>query len=150
MCFYGWIKGKRCAWYTGRDQTTVWEIGRENDGIHPTQKPVELIERAILCSSDEGNLVVDPFCGSGTTGVASARVKRRYLLGDIDGKMVKLSRKRLGLPLVQEAIEDEVEPVYNMEFTDPFQLGVEPGELRMIWEAMNENVRKMGCPSPKP
>ena len=129
----------------GKRWSNVWPFPRVPVGkmLHPTQKPVELLERAILCSSDEGNFIVDPFCGSGTTGVASARTKRRYLLGDIDGKMVKLSRKRLGLSSVQGIAEEETEPIYNMEFTDPFQLGVEPDGLRMIWNVLNENVKKL-------
>lgn len=49
------------------------------DRIHPTQKPLKLIKRLILASSNEGDLVVDPFAGSGSTAVAATQLKRRYI-----------------------------------------------------------------------
>jgi len=71
LCFYGWIKGKRPAWLRGRDQDTVWEVGRENDKIHPTQKPAELFIRPILNHTKKGEVVYEPFAGSGTQFIAA-------------------------------------------------------------------------------
>jgi site-specific DNA-methyltransferase (adenine-specific) len=62
---------------------------------HATQKPEALIERLILASSAPGQLVVDPFVGSGTTAVVAARLGRRWLAGDADARYVGLTRERL-------------------------------------------------------
>jgi site-specific DNA-methyltransferase (adenine-specific) len=62
---------------------------------HATQKPEALIEKLILASSEPGQLVVDPFVGSGTTAVVAARLGRRWLAGDADPRYVGLTRDRL-------------------------------------------------------
>ncbi|HJZ84541.1 MAG TPA: site-specific DNA-methyltransferase [Polyangia bacterium] len=62
----------------------------------PTQKPVALVERIVRACTQPGDLVADFFCGSGTTGVAAARLDRRYLLCDCSQAAVALARKRLG------------------------------------------------------
>ena len=62
---------------------------------HATQKPEALIERLILASSSTGQLVVDPFVGSGTTAVVAERLGRRWLAGDADARFVGLARERL-------------------------------------------------------
>lgn len=62
---------------------------------HPTQKPEKLIQRIILASSNEGDLVFDPFMGSGTTAVVSKKLKRKYLGFEIDQKFYTLIQKRL-------------------------------------------------------
>jgi site-specific DNA-methyltransferase (adenine-specific) len=62
---------------------------------HATQKPEALIEKLIRASSTPGQLVVDPFVGSGTTAVVAARLGRRWLAGDADPRYVGLARERL-------------------------------------------------------
>jgi site-specific DNA-methyltransferase (adenine-specific) len=62
---------------------------------HATQKPEELIDRLIRASSQPGQLVVDPFVGSGTTAVVAARLGRKWLAGDSDARYVGLARDRL-------------------------------------------------------
>jgi site-specific DNA-methyltransferase (adenine-specific) len=62
---------------------------------HATQKPEALIEKLILASSSKGQLVVDPFVGSGTTAVVATRLGRRWLVGDADARYVGLTRERL-------------------------------------------------------
>jgi len=62
---------------------------------HPTQKPEELVRRLVLASSGAGDLVVDPFCGSGTTLVVAERLGRRWLGGDADPAYVGMARRRL-------------------------------------------------------
>jgi DNA modification methylase len=84
LCFYGWIRGKRCAWLAGRDQDTIWEVGRENDGIHPTQKPVELFARPIRNHVQPGGLVFEPFSGSGSQIIAAEMTGRRCYAIEID------------------------------------------------------------------
>lgn len=64
-------------------------------GSHPTQKPIALLERIIEASTSEDATVLDPFNGSGTTGVAAVGMGRRYVGIDMDPKYLELSRKRL-------------------------------------------------------
>ncbi len=65
---------------------------------HATQKPEALIEKLVRASSKRGQLVVDPFVGSGTTAVVAARLGRRFVAGDADPGYVGLARERLALP----------------------------------------------------
>lgn len=83
-----------------RQEDNVWEIpapspAEKTFGKHPTQKPVELLRRIILASTQEDDLVLDPFCGSSTTGVAAVALKRRYVGIDLDEGYLSLSKKRL-------------------------------------------------------
>jgi site-specific DNA-methyltransferase (adenine-specific) len=71
--------------------------GTEEKTPHPTQKPEELIRRFIAGTSNEGDLVVDPFVGSGTTAIVAERLGRRWIAGDADPRYVGLTRERLGL-----------------------------------------------------
>jgi site-specific DNA-methyltransferase (adenine-specific) len=64
-------------------------------GKHPTQKPVALLRRIIEATAPEGGLVLDPFSGSGTTGVAALRLGRRYLGMEQDPTWLALARARL-------------------------------------------------------
>lgn len=75
------------------------DVGRKP---YPTEKPVELLKRLIENSSDPGDLVIDPFMGSGSTGEASLRLGRRFAGCDIDQRAVDLTRRRLA-PLGTEA-----------------------------------------------
>ncbi len=84
----------------GKLPTDVWWMtivppgGRERTG-YPTQKPVRLLERIVAASSRPGDLVLDPYAGSGTTGVAAARLGRRWLLADRNPAAVAIARARL-------------------------------------------------------
>jgi site-specific DNA-methyltransferase (adenine-specific) len=69
--------------------------GEKAHGSHPTQKPLALLERVIEASCPEDGLVLDPFNGSGTTGVAALGLGRRYVGIDLDPKYLALSRQRL-------------------------------------------------------
>ncbi len=64
-------------------------------GKHPTQKPLYLLNRIILASTAENDLVLDPFCGSSTTGVACKILHRNYIGIDIQPEFIELSRERL-------------------------------------------------------
>ncbi len=76
LCFYGWVEGNRPPWYGDRKQTTVWEIGRENDHVHPTQKPVELFVRPLEFNTLKGDHALDPFLGSGSSLIACENTGR--------------------------------------------------------------------------
>jgi site-specific DNA-methyltransferase (adenine-specific) len=75
-------------------QTIVSPTGTEKTG-YPTQKPVKVLERIVRVHSDPGDLVVDPFAGSGTTGEAAARLGRQYFLVDENPEAVRVMRERL-------------------------------------------------------
>jgi len=78
-----------------RYPTSVWRFSLDN-GVHPTQKPLALMERLVLTYSEAGAIILDPFCGSGTTGVAARNTGRQYILGDMTPEYVEVARKRLG------------------------------------------------------
>ena len=63
---------------------------------HPSQKPLDLISKLIAASTDKGDLVVDPFLGSGTTAVVAQTLGRRWIGIEADAKFVELARKRIG------------------------------------------------------
>jgi site-specific DNA-methyltransferase (adenine-specific) len=70
----------------------VWEISTPKSaekvfGKHPTQKPLELLRRIIIASTKEGDLVLDPFCGSSTTGVEAVLLNRKYVGMDLDAEI---------------------------------------------------------------
>ncbi len=73
-----------------------YPIPRHNGNrVHPTQKPLTLFEALVQKHSNQGDLVVDPFLGSGTTGVAAVRNFRRFAGCDLDRKYVKVARERI-------------------------------------------------------
>jgi site-specific DNA-methyltransferase (adenine-specific) len=83
---------------------TVWSLpapGRseKREGRHPTQKPLALLDRIITASSSMGELVVDPFNGSGTTGVVAVGRGRRYLGIDLDAGYLDLTQRRIASAL---------------------------------------------------
>ena len=86
---YGWPEGGKRHWCGDRDQGDVWQIKKphKND-LHPTMKPVELVERAIRNSSRPGDVVLDAFGGSGTTLIAAEKSGRRARLIELDPKYV--------------------------------------------------------------
>jgi DNA modification methylase len=86
---YGWRKGNDHYWCGARDQGDVWHINRPHlQTLHPTMKPVELVERAIRNSSKTQDIVLDPFGGSGTTMIAAENLNRYARLIELDPKYV--------------------------------------------------------------
>jgi site-specific DNA-methyltransferase (adenine-specific) len=100
---YGGASARRDRWTPhplGAKPRDVLEVpticnGMAEKTAHPTQKPEELLRRLVLASSDEGDLVLDPFCGSGTTLVVAERHQRRWLGADADARYVGVARERL-------------------------------------------------------
>jgi DNA modification methylase len=75
--WFGWREGAKPYWCGDRDQSDVWRIARPSESpLHPTMKPLELIERAIENSSRAGDVVLDLFLGSGSTLIAAERTGR--------------------------------------------------------------------------
>ncbi|PWU03906.1 MAG: DNA methylase N-4 [Terriglobia bacterium] len=92
---YGWPKGAKRHWCGDRDQGDVWFVDRAlANREHPTMKPVELVERAVDNSSRNGDTVLDPFAGSGTTLIACERRKRRACLIEIDARYADVICRR--------------------------------------------------------
>ena len=92
---YGWKDGTDHYWCGARDQGDVWFFDKphKND-LHPTMKPVALVERAIRNSSKSRDIVLDPFGGSGTTMIAAERAGRRARLIELDPKYVDVIVQR--------------------------------------------------------
>ena len=84
----------------GKQMKDVWTgtltpSAEKSYGKHPTQKPLYLLERILLASTREGDVVLDPFCGSSTTGVACKRLNRFYIGIDSNEEYLNLSMERL-------------------------------------------------------
>lgn len=84
----------------GKQMKTVWTIPSVNGeekkfGKHPTQKPIQLLERIIIASTKENDLIFDPFSGSSTTGVAAIKLNRFFIGCELEDKYISLSIKRL-------------------------------------------------------
>ena len=96
----------------GKQMKTVWRLpaaGRDErgHGKHPTQKPVALIERCLKASTNPGDMVLDPFAGSGATGVAAIRLGRSFMGCEVEPGYVSLIVKRL--------IETSSQPLVGLE-----------------------------------
>ena len=92
---YGWPEGQNRHWCGDRDQGDVWNIKKpQKNDLHPTMKPVELVERAIRNSSRPGDIVLDPFGGSGTTLIAAEKTGRIGWLIELDPKYVDVIVRR--------------------------------------------------------
>src|SRR6201988_662205 len=87
-----------------------WSMPENTD--HPTQKPEKLLAKIVLASSREGDLVFDPFNGSGTTTVVAKKLGRRYLGIEIDETYCCLAAKRLELASTEKSIQGYVDGVF--------------------------------------
>ena len=92
---YGWRADNKHYWCGDRNQSDVWEYNKpvKND-LHPTMKPVELVERAINNSSKPGDVVLDGFGGSGSTLIAAEKSGRKARLIELDPKFCDVIVKR--------------------------------------------------------
>ncbi|MCX5785284.1 MAG: site-specific DNA-methyltransferase [Elusimicrobia bacterium] len=85
----------------GKQMKSVWNqiyppyAPEKEFGKHPTQKPLELLERILLANSNSGDLILDPFMGSGTTGVAAIQMGRRFVGVELEPQYIDLAVKRI-------------------------------------------------------
>jgi len=95
-CWYMVKKGKKHNWQGARDQSTVWDIkARDDDGWgHGTQKPIECMLRPILNNTKEGDIIADPFLGSGTTLIAAEKSKRVLYATELEPKYCSIIIER--------------------------------------------------------
>ncbi len=113
-------KSKHCFNYAlmretngGKQMKSVWNMtapsgDEKTHGKHPTQKPLRLVERCILASTNEGDLVLDPFLGGGTTAVAALRTKRKCVGVEADAAHIELCIRR-----VKGAVEESGQELFQ-------------------------------------
>ena len=75
-------------------ETSLTKPSEKKCGKHPTQKPIELLEKIILSSTDEGDLILDPFNGSGTTGIVASKLNRKYIGIEKEKEFLDLTIRR--------------------------------------------------------
>lgn len=83
----------------GKQMTDVWHLPaialwEKSCGKHPTQKPLALLSRIIMASTQQGEWVLDPFCGSSTTGIAANLLNRRFLGIEQESEYIEMSKHR--------------------------------------------------------
>lgn len=83
----------------GKQAKDVWESSltkpsEKKCGKHPTQKPIAILEKIILASTDEGDIILDPFNGSGTTGIVASKLKRKYIGIEKEKEFLDLTIRR--------------------------------------------------------
>ncbi len=103
-----------------KQMRSVWHLpltkkSEKSFGRHPTQKPEALLERIVLASTHKGDLILDPFCGSGTTGVAALRHGRRFIGIDMDKDyLYGIAKKRFEAELAagkEQSLWDEIDGI---------------------------------------
>jgi site-specific DNA-methyltransferase (adenine-specific) len=102
-----------------------WSMAENTD--HPTQKPEKLLAKIILASSNPGDLVLDPFLGSGTTSVVAKKLGRRYVGIEIDEKYSCLAEKRLAMADRDKAIQGYSDGLFWERNTLQDQKGISRG-----------------------
>lgn len=109
----------------GKQMTDVWNlpaiaVWEKSCGKHPTQKPLALLSRIILASTQQGEWVLDPFCGSSTTGIASNLLGRRFLGIDQEHDFVMMSKNRreeLNNPQIYSKYRSKIKDIQLMSNT---------------------------------
>lgn len=98
-----------------KQMRSVWSIpltkkSEKRFGKHPTQKPESLLERVVLSSTNKGDIVLDPFCGSGTTGAVAVRHGRRFIGIDMDESFLEgIARPRINDALNEHKVAGRVD-----------------------------------------
>jgi len=92
--FFNYAKAKELN--GGKQMRNLWEINAQrHKTAHPTEKPENLLERIILLGSKEGDLVLDPFMGSGTTGFVAQKLKRNFIGFELDPSYFAIAQNRI-------------------------------------------------------
>lgn len=100
----------------GKQMKTVWNFKpparwEKQYGKHPTQKPVQLLDRIITASTQEGDLIFDPFCGSATTGVSAISLGRQFTGCELEEEFINIA-----IPRIRNAIEVRQNPKQQQAF----------------------------------
>lgn len=111
-CQYTWLSSlepcaiarKHKATFNEFYKSPVWKYPTGNSKVHPTQKPVELMAEIILSSTNEGDTILDPFMGSGTTGVACVQLNRNFIGIEIDPAYFAIAQERIRVAQMQPGL----------------------------------------------
>ena len=125
----------------GKQMRNLWTItAKRHITKHPTEKPEDLLERIILLGSKEGQTVLDPFMGSGTTGAVAKRLRRKFIGMEIDPEFFEIARERINNTLVLTDSLGGAAPVAdinNMKGTKQSPLPM-PQEIQQVVCNLNE------------
>lgn len=111
-CMYGWSKNGSHAFYGDRKQTSIWSCDKETVKGHTTPKPIEIVCNGINNSSKGGDIVLDPFLGSGSTLIAAHKTGRKCYGMELDPHYVDVIIKRWQEYTGKEAILDGTDKTY--------------------------------------
>jgi DNA modification methylase len=133
----------RADWYlplaTGKERIRI-----NGTKVHPTQKPESLLYRVIMASSNPGDVVLDPFFGTGTTGAVARKLGRSWIGIERDKKYIRVARKRI--EAVQEADEESIHVEKRKQARVPFGALLENGLLhpgQILYFAKNGRKAKV-------
>ncbi len=101
----------------GKQMRSLWSVNtpknnEKKHGKHPTQKPEDLLKRIVLASSNVGDTILDPFCGSATTGVVALRYGRKFVGIDAEQEYIDT----LAIPRIEDEIDNESEGAISFSF----------------------------------
>ena len=109
--FYCHVEGQSDPWYGDKSQSTLWQEKKPSaNRLHPTMKPVELLERAVLNSSKSGDIVLDLFGGSGSTMIACEKTGRTSRLVELDPRYCDVIIQRWQDYTGKEAMDESGQP----------------------------------------
>lgn len=147
-------KGQPSGHPLGKNPSDVWEIpnvkaNHVEKTIHPCQFPVELVERLVLAMTEEGEWVLDPFIGVGTTAIAALMHKRKAIGAEIVPKYVEVAKERIRLAEegklrirpMERSIYDPEMPKANVP-PKVVKLGSTPHQLRLLEQREHYTVRE--------
>ena len=110
--FYGWVNNHK--FYGGKNGMDIWRIKRTSkNNLHPTMKPVELVEKSLLDGSAVNGIVLDLFCGSGTTVIACQKHNRIARMMELDPKYCDVTIKRWQNFTGKDAVLESTGELYN-------------------------------------
>lgn len=117
FCLYGWKEGVKHRWFGGTNESSLWEVKRDptSQYVHPTQKPVELAQRAIRNSSERGDAVLDLFLGSGSTLLAAETLDRRCFGMELDPRYCDAIVRRYIDYVGVDKVSEEIRAKYLKE-----------------------------------
>lgn len=116
-------KGKREL--KGQREPNIFKFKKPPNELHPTQKPVDLIEFLISKSTDKEDCVIDPFMGSGTTGVACVNTKRKFIGIELDDEYYKISKNRILQPSnMKLKVPDKGQLTFDFDFELEYEMKI--------------------------
>jgi len=127
----------------GKQMQSLWRIlppgpREKRYGKHPTQKPEALLERIVLASTDPGGLVLDPFCGSGTTGVACVRHGRGFVGIELEASYLSLAVSRLRDAVTAEVTRLNIAVRWSAPVFEDSITKAEPTWAQLIYQAVRD------------